>query len=129
MRGAEAYNPDWSKAEKLAYIMKLVSLLNVSGVDNKIISYIITDEEDPAMNPSVVNPSGGGFGAIGLMQVRQGSLNDVNRVYGPGAGCPILRFFLAKGGSGGIPPALFTKMEEVWELCAFPGCRLPRSCL
>jgi len=79
MRGPGPWHNDATLIEKLNYIAWAVHLANMSGVSDDIINCIITEKEDPDLDPYAHDPSGGGFGAVGFMQVRLVSLNDVNR--------------------------------------------------
>ncbi|HEY3706417.1 MAG TPA: hypothetical protein VGL22_15245 [Terracidiphilus sp.] len=85
MRGPGPWHNDATLAEKLNYIAWAVHLANMSGVSDDIINCIITENEDPNLDPEAHNPGGGGFGAKGFMLIREISLDDVNQSEGLGA--------------------------------------------
>jgi hypothetical protein len=82
-QGPGDFNTSWSRAQKLQWLTLAIHLANHTGVSDKVFECEVTNLEDPSLNPSAVNPRGGGFGAVGLMQVRQVSLHEANRLLDP----------------------------------------------
>ncbi|MCB8880190.1 transglycosylase SLT domain-containing protein [Acidisoma cellulosilytica] len=50
-----------------------------AGVPAGLVRSLIYNVEDPSGDPNAVNKSGGGFGAIGLMQIRKPALDDLHK--------------------------------------------------
>lgn len=82
-QGPGAFPSSGSGEQQLAWLSLAIHLANHTGVSDKIFYCEVTQLEDPSLNPAVVNPSGGGFGAVGLMQVRQPAWQEGNRQLNP----------------------------------------------
>jgi len=73
-------------AAELEWIRQLVSWNNSSRLPDVIVIAIIWEESN--FNLLAINHQGGGFGAIGLMQVRQIGLEDFNQSWLPQGATP-----------------------------------------
>jgi hypothetical protein len=64
---------------KLKYVRELVGDYNFGDVPDDVL--VCQAWEESGFQFDAFNAGGGGFGAIGLFQVRAPAMNDVNRVY------------------------------------------------